>query len=371
MKTTTTLGLSALSLALILVTGCGGIETITHTETCDLLPGNTYLSEALLTGGFDAQGVHKAHWRAEFNKGGQLSLFQTDYGVTGTYFCANGEVTIDSSETGRQVITVSQDLSTVSLTLNGHGLNAPITYRRTPANKEANNLCSAVAGRKYQDDLTAAERNVGYGVGLTLNFRAGQNVEIFNGDAGYFAYMDCQTDQLHLHRILGSSNDTKPILITALGTDGGLRADVDGTIFTLKEKVAAPIACTTNYLPVCGIEPQNLQCIKAPCPIGAFKTYGNQCEADAAKAIFAANGECGAKENQTAWSASLPREPTICTADYVPVCGVEQQQLKCVGTACFIHLFKTYGNQCEASAANSTLSTPGECGKLEGTVAPY
>ena len=127
-----------------------------------------------------------------------------------------------------------------------------------------------------------------------------------------------------------------------------------------------PGLCTKEYLPVCGVELQNLQCIKAPCPIGVYKTYGNHCEADSDKSLFAANGECGAKENQQAWSEGLSRAPIICTTEYDPVCGVEQQQLQCVGIPCFVHVFKTFSNRCEASAAHSPSSTPGVCGKREG-----
>lgn len=120
--------------------------------------------------------------------------------------------------------------------------------------------------------------------------------------------------------------------------------------------------CPAIYKPVCSVEPQNLQCIKAPCPTGVYKTYSNQCASDAAKARFIGNGECGALEGKP-----YIEEPTACTEQYAPVCTAAPDTAPCKTIPCPAVLHKTFSNDCFARVANATILNAGECGKLEGT----
>ena len=120
--------------------------------------------------------------------------------------------------------------------------------------------------------------------------------------------------------------------------------------------------CPAIYKPVCSVEPQNLQCIKAPCPSGVYKTYSNQCASDAAKARFISNGECGELEGKP-----FIEEPTACTLQYDPVCAAVTDSAPCKTIPCPAVVHKTFGNACEAGVARASVVRTGECGKLEGT----
>ncbi len=92
------------------------------------------------------------------------------------------------------------------------------------------------------------------------------------------------------------------------------------------------MACTKEYNPVCALT--QIQCITTPCdPVQ--ETYGNTCMMEAADAEFLYQGEC---------VADMEEEPTMCTMEYMPVCGENGV---------------TYGNAC--SAGKNPIAYAGEC----------
>jgi hypothetical protein len=128
------------------------------------------------------------------------------------------------------------------------------------------------------------------------------------------------------------------------------------------------IACDTVYEPVCSVELQNIQCITTPCPIGVHKTFGNQCESDAAKARFLSKGECGELEGQPYYDEKPDDDaPIACTKEYNPVCAAETSTEPCTTLPCPVMHHKTFGNPCMARAAKARIVQQGECGKLEDT----
>ena len=79
---------------------------------------------------------------------------------------------------------------------------------------------------------------------------------------------------------------TKRVLVAVFITFFGLAmANITLASSVLEE----PIACTMEYKPVCGEVP--VVCVKAPCyPVQ--ETFGNRCQANAAKAMNVQNGTC-------------------------------------------------------------------------------
>lgn len=127
-------------------------------------------------------------------------------------------------------------------------------------------------------------------------------------------------------------------------------------------------ACDAVYAPVCSVELQNIQCITGPCPIGVHKTFPNQCESEAAKALFLSEGECGELEGQLYYDEKpVEEEPIACTKEYNPVCAAETSIEPCTTLPCPVMQHKTFGNPCMAHAAKARIVQEGECGKLEGT----
>lgn len=62
---------------------------------------------------------------------------------------------------------------------------------------------------------------------------------------------------------------------------------------------AGPIACTREYMPVCGMVDTGVRCVTTPCPSTQFKTFGNRCTACAdPKTISYRPGACDADQKR-------------------------------------------------------------------------
>lgn len=58
------------------------------------------------------------------------------------------------------------------------------------------------------------------------------------------------------------------------------------------ENYEAPITCTQEYDPVCGVVDTGIRCVTTPCPSSAEKTFSNKCFLNVEGAEFLHNGEC-------------------------------------------------------------------------------
>ncbi len=57
-------------------------------------------------------------------------------------------------------------------------------------------------------------------------------------------------------------------------------------------EIEKEIACTREYMPVCGIKDTGIRCITSPCPSSEEKTFGNQCMLENSDFKFLHKGEC-------------------------------------------------------------------------------
>ena len=99
-----------------------------------------------------------------------------------------------------------------------------------------------------------------------------------------------------------------------------------------------PQACTMQYDPVCAARGGNRQ------------TFGNACEAERAGYGIIHPGEC--RRGGSGWTGprpGSPDRPQFCTREYAPVCAVRGGSRQ------------TFGNACEAEAADYRIIRDGRC----------
>lgn len=152
-------------------------------------------------------------------------------------------------------------------------------------------------------------------------------------------------------------------------------SDADGAKFLVEGKCGdlegqpyfedeEPVACTREYKPVCAAATITEPCDTIPCPAVVHKTFGNECEARAAKAHIVQSGECGKLEG-----APVTQVEGACMAVFDPVCAKDEGGIVCVTEPCPTHQYKTFGNSCEAGLAFASVIFDDACGKLDGVPA--
>ncbi|WP_274423812.1 Kazal-type serine protease inhibitor family protein [Chelativorans sp. YIM 93263] len=94
-----------------------------------------------------------------------------------------------------------------------------------------------------------------------------------------------------------------------------------------------PQACTREYRPVCAVRGNDR------------RTFPNACEAESRNYRVARRGECGPSSGRP--PSSEP--PQVCTQQYAPVCARRGNRTR------------TFGNACEAQAAEYRIVRRGEC----------
>jgi hypothetical protein len=154
------------------------------------------------------------------------------------------------------------------------------------------------------------------------------------------------------------------ISVKLCGMPFGLTCDpgffCDGTCGAMYEIGACmpiPELCTDEYDPVCGCD---------------GKTYGNECEANAAGVSVASLGECpGPRGPLCGGIAGFACEDGyFCNYDPAAMCGAGDQTGTCepIPELCpEVHApvcgcdDKTYGNECKANRAGVSVAFPGDC----------
>ncbi len=414
----------AVAIAAAILSACDAdsVEKVNDILTCEKLDKRHYFSQTLKEGGRGASGIAYRRWSLEFDNG-ILHMLQSDFGLTGTYTCDEGVVSVQMQDNSEKILAFSDDLTSVDFNPLG---GKPVTYILAPGPTGETDWCGDVQGKHYvTEDIQTTEVDAIEFVPPFIKFGQDQSVEYtFGSDAITVGIYNCDLGTLYLHE---DKDDISPLPVTV--QEEGKRlvinkgdtiyrfveessnnecAMIDGPPVCAVEKIKVdcvtepcpigqyksfenqcfsdlakaevaftgkcgelegkfvyekPQACDLNYDPVCGIEPRKTVCKTEPCPIGVYKTYSNACHVDLHGGIFYKKGECGDLEGRPAFD---PDNPVFCTKEYVPVCGIVTKDIVCVTTPCPNQFYQTFGNECEAKVAGAVIHSRDECGELEG-----
>lgn len=112
---------------------------------------------------------------------------------------------------------------------------------------------------------------------------------------------------------------------SCMAKNAGVEVDYQGNC-----EAEVPTVCQAIYDPVCGVD---------------RKTYASDCTATAAGIEVEYEGECKRVENRV-FCTEEQKKAEFCTREYMPVCGADGE---------------TYGNKCEACAAQVDYYDQGAC----------
>lgn len=342
-------------LASLGLTGCGAEDTILA-DVCAGLEGATYYSTTLEESGATPDGINLGHWQIRFADG-EAQMFQSDFGLVGTYACSDKGVELTVFEEV-QVLDFNDDFTALQFNpLAGD----PLTYVRSDLTGENFGDCDSVRGKSYRTVAAAADSedtstDLIAPPNIYISFADNQVVEsnlTMDGSA-FTGIYECSMGELHVHE---DADDETPLVLTTSADGVSVTAVFDGRKYELFSETGGGV-CAEIYEPVCGIENRNIQCITTPCDNQFYKTYGNQCHAINANSPIVHEGECGEKEGEPVGQA--------CTREYDPVCGAQNSTRPCLSAPCPKLEYNTFGNQCEANAAGAIFLFSGECGDKEG-----
>ena len=334
----------------------GTIQPPAPETLCAQINGRTYYTETLEEGGATPNGINKARWSIHFEDG-ELSLFQSDFGMAGSYACRDEQmiITVNGGDISEHILTFENGIE--SFAFNPVGAE-PLTYIYSEP-KHNGGACGRVSGNRYSTPL---DPDAHPGEGPTfLEFNDSPNTVIFGyGDIRESGHYECQLGELHIH----TPNRIKPLVIE-VNRHGTTVTILDEHNVTLPIVDDNPVACDQRYNPVCASLDTGIQCVTTPCPTNVYKTYGNRCSADAAKSPVLFDGECGKLEGEP-----VDGQAVVCAAVYMPVCAKAVSNIVCVTSPCESHQYKTFGNNCEAGAALAMTSFNNSCDTygIEGLV---
>ena len=325
-------------------------------STCSQLDGRTYFSDTLGETGRSENGLAMGHWRISFNNG-QLTLLQSDFGLTGTYSCQNGQVlaTIDHGSKEEHILAFSEDLSGFAFNPLG-GDNLWYAYHGDIKPTQA---CEFVRGNTYSNNYPT-DNNDPLRISLPgapetlLTFNASPNTVdyLYFGDIATNGHFVCDLGKLELHL----ADRKGPVEVHVI--DDGKRVIIEGKTL---QQVDVQGPCPADAPGVCAAVDSGIRCVTTPCPSQIHQTFTNTCTAKNANATVLFETPCGKLEG-----TPVNEEPVFCTQQYDPVCAAKHVEIQCVTTPCPSAVHQTYGNACEANAAKSPILFTGECGKLEG-----
>ena len=348
-------GVRGLDAEIVDVPGLENCESIEHWDyrTCRELNGATFLTTTLGEGGATPDGISQMHWRFTFDNG-QVRLMQSDFGISGNYYCRNDQVivTLDHGPEIEHVLEIDSRLYQFTFDPLGTGAK---TYQNIYSQLSDNfDDCRKVAGNHYvlQNEAASPLEKDYY-----LNFNTAPNsVTYSDGIQEESGYYSCDWGKLQIHL----PSQKHPLSIDV--ADNASKVTIRGlNSITLPLENPTPGFCTKEYAPMCGTHA--VQCVTTPCP-PLHKTYGNQCEADNSNATVLFEGECGKLEG-----APVESLPVACIALFDPVCAKKHNpSVACITEPCPTYEYKTFGNSCEAGAQFAAFSFDDSCDtySLEG-----
>lgn len=365
----TLIQIAVIGLAFVHLAGCGGNENEVEIEdagylSCPEINGNTFYSTTLEEGGATPTGIARTHWQISF-KDGDVQLLQSDFGLSGTYRCRHNYLEMTLNTGAKHAFLLRDDYS--EFDFNPLGGDRLVTYRIAPSRQGNADACQLVKGKRFVypesgADLVAdpVSDDTEKGPAPHFHFSDGQSVDYgFGGDILYRGFYECATGELHVHDFPAHEEPHR----VQVGADGNSINVITSTAAGERELRLVYLSdadCPPELQSVCGVEPQQVQCITAPCPTGFYKTFFSLCAARQAGAFNVTEGDCGAREGL----AYTP--PVGCDAPFKPVCGAVANPAPCDSVACPAVVYQTFDNFCEAHARRAQVVQEFPCGELEG-----